>query len=200
MAFINHPAREITCKVVYYGPGLGGKTTNVQALHARAAEGARGRLVSLKTESERTLFFDFFPLDLGTVAGYRLRLALYTVPGQIFYRASRKLVLRGLDGLVFVADSQQARLEANVESMEDLHENLAEHKLSVTRVPFVIQYNKRDLPGVAEVAHLRALLNPHDAPEVLAAAARGQGVFETLKAVARRVLLTLQPPRRVSGG
>jgi signal recognition particle receptor subunit beta len=195
MAFINHPAREITCKIVYYGPGLGGKTTNVEELHARAAEAARGRLVSLKTETDRTLFFDFCPLDLGTVGGYRLRLALYTVPGQIFYRASRRLILRGLDGLVFVADSQHARLEADVESMEDLHENLAEYGLSAGAVPFVIQYNKRDLPGVADVAHLRALLNPNGAPEVLAAAARGQGVFETLKAVARRVLLALQPPQ-----
>ena len=196
MAFINYPAHEITCKIVYYGPGLCGKTTNVQTLYDRTVEGSRGRLVSLKTDTERTLFFDFLPLDLGSVGGYRLRLSLYTVPGQIFYRASRKLILRGLDGVVFVADSQRVRLDADVESMEDLHDNLAEQGQSLAGLPFVIQYNKRDLPDVATLSELRAALNPAGAPEIEACAASGQGVFETLKAVARRVLLDLKSPAR----
>ena len=197
MAFINFPTKEITCKIVYYGPGLGGKTTNVQHLHDRTVAGARGRLLSLKTDTERTLFFDFFPLDLGEVGGHRLRLSLYTVPGQVFYKASRKIILQGLDGVVFVADSQRARLEADVESLEDLRENLAEHGRSLHAMPYVVQYNKRDLPDVVPVDELRALLNPEGAPELEAAAASGRGVFETLKAVARRVLLELKAtPRR----
>jgi signal recognition particle receptor subunit beta len=199
MSFINFPAREITCKIVYYGPGLCGKTTNVQLLHDRTVDTARGRLVSLKTDTERTLFFDFLPLDLGSVGGYRLRLSLYTVPGQIFYRASRKLILQGLDGVVFVADSQAARLEADAESLEDLRDNLAEQGRTLRDVPYVLQYNKRDLPGVVPLPELRAALNPEGAPEIEASAANGRGVFETLKAVARRVLLDLKTAPRRAG-
>jgi signal recognition particle receptor subunit beta len=196
MAFINFATREICCKIVYYGPGLGGKTTNVQHIHDRAAAGARGRLISLTTDSDRTLFFDFLPLDLGAVGGYRMRLQLYTVPGQIFYRASRRLILRGLDGVVFVADSQVARLDADLESMDDLRDNLAEHGRALPEVPLVIQYNKRDLAGVAGVDELRALLNPAGAPDFEAAAHSGQGVFETLKAVSRLALREIREPRR----
>jgi signal recognition particle receptor subunit beta len=196
MSFINHACREICCKIVYYGPGLGGKTTNVQHIYDRTVDGAKGRLVSLKTESERTLFFDFLPLELGAVGGYRMRLQLYTVPGQIFYKASRRLILRGLDAIVFVADSQPARLDADVESMEDLRDNLVEHGLSLSRVPLVIQYNKRDLPGAAPIGELRALLNPDGAPEHEATAASGKGVFDTLKAAARLALLSLRAARR----
>jgi signal recognition particle receptor subunit beta len=195
MAFINFASREICCKIVYYGPGLGGKTTNVQHIHDRTVESAKGRLISLKTDSDRTLFFDFLPLSLGSVGGYRMRLQLYTVPGQIFYRASRRLILRGLDGVVFVADSQRARLDADVEAMEDLRDNLAEQGQSLRRLPFVIQYNKRDLDGVAGVPELRALLNPDGAPEFEARASSGEGVFDTLKAVSRLALRELKPPR-----
>jgi signal recognition particle receptor subunit beta len=196
MPFINHASREISVKIVYYGPGLGGKTSNVQHLHDRTHEAAKGRLVSLKTESDRTLFFDFLPLEIGSIAGFRTRLQLYTVPGQVFYRASRRLILRGLDGVVFVADSQAARLDANVESMADLSDNLGEHGRSLSQVPLVLQYNKRDLDGVVPVPELRALLNPGGAPELEAAASLGRGVFETLKTVSRLVLLELKRARR----
>lgn len=192
MSFINHAGREICFKIVYYGPGLCGKTTNVQHIYDRTAAGSKGSLLSLKTDSERTLFFDFLPLDLGSFGGYRTRLMLYTVPGQIFYQASRKLILRGLDGVVFVADSQEARLEADIESMEDLHANLADHGMSLDEVPLVLQYNKRDLPAIVPVEELRAALNPRGAPEILAAAASGTGVFDTLKAVGRLVLKRMQ--------
>lgn len=188
MAFINHPLREISFKIVYYGPGLCGKTTNVQYLHDRTAAGSRGQLVSLKTDAERTLFFDFMPLDLGTFGGYKTRFMLYTVPGQYHYRASRKLILRGLDGVVFVADSQASRHEANLVSMDDLHENLEEIGLFLHRLPYVIQYNKRDLDDLVPVEELSRSLNPLKAPEILAAASKGTGVFETLKAVGRLVL------------
>lgn len=196
MSFVNYASREICCKIVYYGPGLGGKTANVQYLHDRTAAGARGPLISLKTESDRTLFFDFMPIDLGKISGFSTRLQLYTVPGQVHYRASRRLILRGVDGVVFVADSQRGRLDADAESMADLAENLAEQGQSIERVPLVIQYNKRDLEEVASVAELRELLNPRGVPELEAAAARGVGVFETLKAVGRLALGGLKLPRR----
>jgi signal recognition particle receptor subunit beta len=195
MPYVNQALREISCKIVYYGPGLGGKTTNVQHLYDRTREGAKGRLVSLKTETERTLFFDFLPLEIGSISGFRTRLQLYTVPGQVFYRASRRLILRGLDGLVFVADSQIDRLDANLESLEDLHENLADHGRRLDHVPFVLQYNKRDLARTASVEALRAALNPGGAPDIEAAASTGRGVFETLRTVARRVLLDLSRSR-----
>ncbi|MEO7327424.1 MAG: ADP-ribosylation factor-like protein, partial [Minicystis sp.] len=157
MAFINYAGREICCKIVYYGPGLGGKTSNVQYIYDRTAKESKGRLISLKTESDRTLFFDFLPIELGTIGGFKTRLQLYTVPGQVYYRASRKLILRGVDGVVFVADSQRARLDASAESLSDLDENLAEQGLSLAKLSFVIQYNKRDLPDVASVSELREL-------------------------------------------
>lgn len=192
MPFINHACREISCKIVYYGPGMCGKTTNVQRIHDRTAVAARGRLISLKTESDRTLFFDFMPLDIGDLRGFKVRLQLYTVPGQVSYDAVRKLILRGLDGVVFVADSQVDRMDANVVSLENLHLNLAAQGRALDALPYVIQYNKRDLPGIAPVHELRALLNPTGAPELEAAAVSGCGVFETLKAAARLVLLELK--------
>ncbi|AUX40624.1 gliding motility protein [Sorangium cellulosum] len=196
MAFINYASREIYCKIVYYGPGLGGKTTNVRYVYDRTVPSAKGKLISLKTESDRTLFFDFMPLDLGTLSGFQTRLQLYTVPGQIFYKASRKLILKGMDGVVFVADSQRARLDANLESMADLWDNLREEGRSPGRLPLVIQYNKRDLAEIAAVAELHRLLNPHGAPEFEAAAASGRGVFDTLRSIAKLALKELQRGHR----
>jgi signal recognition particle receptor subunit beta len=192
MSFINYATREIYCKIVYYGPGLSGKTTNVKYIYDRTAPGSKGRLISLATESERTLFFDFLPLDLGSVSGFRMRLQLYTVPGQIFYQATRKIILKGIDGVVFVADSQRARLDANVESLTDLHENLAEYGQSTSDLPFVVQYNKRDLDGITELAELKSALNPGGAPDFEAAARHGVGVFDTLKTVSRLALRRLE--------
>ncbi len=160
MSMINHAAREINCKLVYYGPGLGGKTTNLEHVYGKVAPGARGKMISLATETERTLFFDFLPVDLGTIRGFKTRFHLYTVPGQVYYNASRKLILKGVDGVVFVADSQIERMEANIESMQNLYDNMAEHGYDLTRMPFVIQYNKRDLPNAAPIGELQAALNP----------------------------------------
>ena len=191
MALINYASREINCKIVYYGPGLGGKTTNIKYIYSKIAPEIRGKLVSLATELDRTLFFDFLPVDLGTVKGFQVRFHLYTVPGQVYYNASRRLILKGVDGIVFVADSQIERLEDNVESMENLHENLATYGLKLENIPFVIQYNKRDLPNIASVEELERLLNPLKVPYFEAVAIQGIGVFETLKEVARRVLRNL---------
>ncbi len=160
MSMINYASREINCKIVYYGPGLGGKTTNLEHVYEKVSPSTRGKLISLATETERTLFFDFLPVDLGTIRGFRTRFHLYTVPGQVYYNASRKLILRGVDGVVFVADSQGDRAEANVEAMQNLYDNLAEHGYDLTKLPFVIQYNKRDLPDAAPLAELDAMLNP----------------------------------------
>jgi hypothetical protein len=160
MSMINYASREINCKIVYYGPGLGGKTTNLEHVYEKVSPSTRGKLISLATETERTLFFDFLPVDLGTIRGFRTRFHLYTVPGQVYYNASRKLILRGVDGVVFVADSQADRAEANVEAMQNLYDNLAEHGYDLTKLPFVIQYNKRDLPDAAPLAELDAMLNP----------------------------------------
>ena len=193
MVFFNYSTMQMAAKVVYYGPGLCGKTTNLEHIYARSSSAAKGKLISLKTETDRTLFFDFLPLDLGRVNGFNLRFQLYTVPGQVFYRASRRLVLKGLDGVVFVADSQVARLDADVESMADLAENLVEHGRSIDEVPLVVQYNKRDLPDVVPISELSAALNLTNAPEIEAAAASGYGVFETLKLVGRLVLARLRP-------
>ena len=157
---INYAAREINCKIVYYGPGLGGKTTNLEHIYGKVKPDTRGKLISLATETERTLFFDFLPVDLGTIRGFNTRFHLYTVPGQVYYNASRKLILKNVDGVVFVADSQVERMEANLESMQNLYDNLAEYGYDVTRIPFVIQYNKRDLPNAAAVTDLQAALNP----------------------------------------
>ncbi len=192
MSFINYMAREINCKIVYYGPGLCGKTTNLQYIYERTNPTAKGKLISLATETERTLFFDFLPLSLGEIRGFKARFQLYTVPGQVFYDASRKLILKGVDGVVFVADSQVERAEANIESLENLKTNLNEQGYSLEKLPFVIQYNKRDLPNVADVAELRELLNPTGVPEYEAVARTGVGVFETLKAVAKLVLTELK--------
>lgn len=192
MSFINYMAREINCKIVYYGPGLCGKTTNLQYIYERTNPSAKGKLISLATETERTLFFDFLPLSLGEIRGFKARFQLYTVPGQVFYDASRKLILKGVDGVVFVADSQIERAEANIESLENLKTNLAEQGYSLEKLPFVMQYNKRDLPNVADVAELRELLNPTGVPEFEAVARTGVGVFETLKAVAKLVLTELR--------
>ena len=160
MSMINYASREINCKIVYYGPGLGGKTTNLEHVYAKVNPDTRGKLISLATETERTLFFDFLPVDLGSIRGFRTRFHLYTVPGQVYYNASRKLILKGVDGVVFVADSQVDRVEANQESMQNLYDNMAEHGYDLTRMPFVLQYNKRDLPNAAPIDELQALLNP----------------------------------------
>jgi signal recognition particle receptor subunit beta len=192
MSFINYMAREINCKIVYYGPGLCGKTTNLQYIYERTNPSAKGKLISLATETERTLFFDFLPLSLGEIRGFKARFQLYTVPGQVFYDASRKLILKGVDGVVFVADSQIERTEANIESLENLRTNLTEQGYNLDKLPFVMQYNKRDLPNVAEMAELREMLNPTNVPEYEAVARTGIGVFETLKAVAKLVLTELK--------
>ena len=160
MSMINYASREINCKLVYYGPGLGGKTTNLEHVFGKVNPAARGKLISLATETERTLFFDFLPVDLGTVRGFKTRFHLYTVPGQVYYNASRKLILKGVDGVVFVADSQLERMEANIESMQNLYDNMSEYGYDLTKIPFVIQYNKRDLPNAAPIKDLQAALNP----------------------------------------
>ncbi len=192
MSFINYLSREINCKIVYYGPGLCGKTTNLQYIYQKTNPEAKGKMISLATETERTLFFDFLPLALGEIRGFKTRFHLYTVPGQVFYDASRKLILKGVDGVVFVADSQIARMEANIESMENLRTNLAEQGYSLDKLPYVIQYNKRDMPSVATTEELRKLLNPTNVPEYEAIATTGDGVFDTLKAVAKLVLTELK--------
>jgi len=192
MSFINYMAREINCKIVYYGPGLCGKTTNLQYIYERTNPDAKGKMISLATETERTLFFDFLPLSLGEIRGFKTRFHLYTVPGQVFYDASRKLILKGVDGVIFVADSQIERLEANQESLDNLRTNLAEQGYSLEKIPFVIQYNKRDLPNAVEVEELRQLLNPTNVPDYEANARSGMGVFDTLKAVSKLVLTELK--------
>lgn len=197
MTFINYASREINCKIVYYGPGLGGKTTNLQYIYDSTAAQAKGKLISLATETDRTLFFDFLPLDLGTVRGFKTRFHLYTVPGQVFYDASRKLILKGVDGMVFVADSQRERMDANIESLFNLELNLKQHGYDLMKVPYVLQLNKRDLPNVVSMADLTAELLRKDEPVFEGVANRGVGVFDTLKAVAKQVLLEL---RKASGG
>ncbi|MEK7730847.1 MAG: GTPase domain-containing protein [Planctomycetota bacterium] len=160
MSMINYASREINCKLVYYGPGLGGKTTNLEHVFAKVNPAARGKLISLATETERTLFFDFLPVDLGTVRGFKTRFHLYTVPGQVYYNASRKLILKGVDGVVFVSDSQLERMEANIESMQNLYDNMAEYGYDLTKIPFIVQFNKRDLPNAAPIKDLQAAINP----------------------------------------
>ena len=160
MSMINYASREINCKLVYYGPGLGGKTTNLEFVYNKVAPGSRGKMISLATETERTLFFDFLPVDLGSVRGFKVKFHLYTVPGQVYYNASRKLILKGVDGVVFVADSQIDRMDANIEAMQNLYENMAQYGYDMTRIPFAVQYNKRDLPNAAPIPELQAALNP----------------------------------------
>jgi signal recognition particle receptor subunit beta len=185
-------AREINCKIVYYGPGLCGKTTNLQYIYKRTNPDAKGKMISLATETERTLFFDFLPLSLGEIRGFKTRFHLYTVPGQVFYDASRKLILKGVDGVIFVADSQLERMEANQESLDNLRTNLAEHGYSLDKMPYVIQFNKRDLPNALPLDELRQILNPLGLLDFEASARTGQGVFETLKAVSKLVLTELK--------
>jgi signal recognition particle receptor subunit beta len=191
MSLINYSSREINCKIVYYGPGLCGKTTNIQHVYNKVAPETKGKLITLATEMDRTLFFDFLPLELGTVKGFKTRFHLYTVPGQVYYDASRKLILRGVDGVVFVADSQTSRYDANIESLYNLHENLEEYKLKLSELPFVLQYNKRDMPDIITVDELEQELNPEGFPSQEAVAVTGEGVFDTLKAVAKGVLAKL---------
>jgi mutual gliding-motility protein MglA len=192
MSFINYASREINCKIVYYGPGLCGKTTNLQYVYQKTAADAKGKMISLATETERTLFFDFLPLALGEIRGFKTRFHLYTVPGQVFYDASRKLILKGVDGVVFVADSQEERYDANIESLDNLRFNLTEQGYDLDKIPFIIQYNKRDLPSAMPLDELRRDLNPTGVPEFEACAATGEGVFETLKAVAKLILIDLK--------
>jgi hypothetical protein len=195
MSFINYASRELNCKIVYYGPGLCGKTTNLQFIYNKTADGAKGKMISLATETERTLFFDFLPLELGEIRGFKTRFHLYTVPGQVFYDASRKLILKGVDGVVYVADSQEERMDANVESLDNLRNNLEEQGYNLDKLPYVIQYNKRDLAGIVPVEELRRELNPTGVPDFEACAVTGEGVFETLKAVAKLVLTDLKKGR-----
>ncbi len=192
MSFINYSSREINCKIVYYGPGLCGKTTNLQYIYKRTKPEAKGKMISLATETERTLFFDFLPLSLGDIRGFRTRFHLYTVPGLVFYDASRKLILKGVDGVVFVADSQVERAEANVESIENLKTNLQEQGYDLAKLPYVIQYNKRDLPNTMSVAEMRSMMNPNGIADFEAVANAGPGVFETLKSIAKLVLIELK--------
>jgi signal recognition particle receptor subunit beta len=192
MSFINYSSREINCKIVYYGPGLCGKTTNLQYIYKKTNPDQKGKLISLATETERTLFFDFLPLALGDIKGFKVRFHLYTVPGQVFYAASRKLILKGVDGVVFVADSQVERLEANMESLEDLRINLAEQGYELDKLSFTMQHNKRDLPNVAPLEQMNAILNTGGVQYFEAVASTGQGVFETLKSVAKQVLFELK--------
>jgi signal recognition particle receptor subunit beta len=190
LSFINFAAKEINCKLVYYGAGLGGKTTNLEKVYELTPN--KGKMISLATESDRTLFFDFLPIDLGTVRGFKTRFHLYTVPGQVFYDASRKLILRGVDGVVFVADSQPERMDANIESIENLEENLKEHGYDLMKIPYALQLNKRDLPNVLSVAELSKELRRKEEPVIEAVAFKGVGVFETLKEISRLVLAELR--------
>ena len=197
MSFINYSSREINCKIVYYGPGLCGKTTNLQFIYSKTSPELKGKMISLATETERTLFFDFLPLALGQIRGFKTRFHLYTVPGQGFYDASRKLILKGVDGVVFVADSQIERMEANLESVDNLKINLKEQGYELEKIPYVVQYNKRDLPNAAPLDEMRRLLNPMGVPDFEACANIGKGVFDTLKSTAKGVLTDL---KRLGGG
>ncbi len=191
MSLINYASREINCKIVYYGTGLGGKTTNLEYVYSKVNPDAKGKMISLATETERTLFFDFLPIDLGEVKGFKTRFHLYTVPGQVYYNASRKLILKGVDGVIFVADSQAERMEANIEAMHNLYENLDSYGYDLTTIPFAMQYNKRDLPNAMQMADLRAQLNPMGVPDFEGVAIEGRGVFETLGAVSKMVVQAL---------
>ena len=191
MSLINYASREINCKIVYYGTGLGGKTTNLEYVYSKVNPDAKGKMISLATETERTLFFDFLPIDLGEVKGFKTRFHLYTVPGQVYYNASRKLILKGVDGVIFVADSQAERMEANIEAMHNLYENLESYGYDLTNIPFAMQYNKRDLPNAMVMGDLRSQLNPMGVPDFEGVAIEGQGVFETLGAVSKMVVQAL---------
>jgi signal recognition particle receptor subunit beta len=191
MSMINYASREINCKLVYYGPGLGGKTTNLEYVYSKVSPDMRGKLISLATEQERTLFFDFLPVDLGNIRGFKTRFHLYTVPGQVYYNASRRLILKGVDGIVFVADSQAERMDANIAAMQNLYENLSDYGYDPTQIPLVLQWNKRDLPTAVPVQEMHDNLNPDSLDSFEAVAVTGEGVFETLKAVSKAVIKTL---------
>ena len=191
MSLINYASREVNCKIVYYGTGLGGKTTNLEYVYSKVNPDAKGKMISLATETERTLFFDFLPIDLGEVKGFKTRFHLYTVPGQVYYNASRKLILKGVDGVIFVADSQKERMEANIEAMHNLYENLESYGYDLGKIPFAVQYNKRDLPNAMAVEDLRSQLNPATVPDFEGVAVEGKGVFETLSAVSKMVVEAL---------
>ncbi len=191
MTFINYASREINCKIVYYGPGLCGKTTNLQHIYDKSNVGTKGKLISLATETDRTLFFDFLPLELGTVRGFKTRFHLYTVPGQVFYDASRKLILKGVDGVIFVADSQEERMDANLEALDNLVTNLKGQGYDFNTIPYVLQFNKRDLPTAMSVEDMKKILCRRNETVVEASAYKGVGVFETLRAVAKVVLQEL---------
>jgi signal recognition particle receptor subunit beta len=192
MALINYSSKEINCKIVYYGPGLGGKTTNIKHIYSKVNPENRGKLMSLDTELDRTLFFDFLPVDLGTVKGFSVHFHLYTVPGQVYYNASRKLILKGVDGLIFVADSQIERFEDNIDSMENLNDNLSEYNKKIEDIPLAIQYNKRDLPNIVSINELEDALNPRGVFFCEGVACEGIGVFEPLKEVSKKVLRKLR--------
>jgi signal recognition particle receptor subunit beta len=192
MTFINYAAKEINCKIVYYGPGLGGKTTNLQYIYNKTAPDRKGKMISLATEADRTLFFDFLPLDLGSIRGFTTRFHLYTVPGQVFYDASRRLILKGVDGVIFVADSQRERMEANIESIRNLESNLKDHGFDLMDVPFALQFNKRDLSNAMPIDEMYRMLNYKREPTFEAIAPQGVGVFDTLKAVAKQILVELR--------
>jgi signal recognition particle receptor subunit beta len=192
MSFINYNAKEIHCKVVYYGPSLGGKTTNIQWVYQKTAEDQKSKLVALNTDIERTLFFDFLPLNIGDIRGFKTRFHLYTVPGQVVYDASRKLILKGLDGVIFVADSQIERMDENLESLRNLERNLEQQGYDIREIPLLMQYNKRDLPNIASMAEMRSALNPYNAPEVEGCASEGKGVFESLKTVSKSIINVLK--------
>ncbi len=192
MSFVNYHTKEINCKIVYYGPGLGGKTTNIQYVYQKTSGEAKGKIISLNTENERTLFFDFLPLELGEIRGFKTRFHLYTVPGQVFYESSRKLILRGVDGIVFVADSQVEKMEANRESLESLKRNLLEQGCDIQKIPLVMQWNKRDLPNVTAVEELERNLNLWKSPSYQAVSLKGTGVFETLKTISKLVLMNIK--------
>jgi signal recognition particle receptor subunit beta len=191
MSLVNYATREITCKIVYYGPGRSGKTTNLQYIHSRVPWDRKGEMVSLATDADRTLFFDFLPLELGRISGFTTRFQLYTVPGQVYYNATRKLVLQGADGVVFVADSQRSQLESDIESFRNLQENLLERSIDIRDIPVVMQYNKRDLPNVLDMERLEEDLNFRNVPSFAASALLGEGVFDTLRAASEGVLKKL---------
>jgi signal recognition particle receptor subunit beta len=191
MSLINYAGREINCKIVYYGTGLGGKTTNLEYVYSKVNPDAKGKMISLATEIERTLFFDFLPIDLGDVKGFKTRFHLYTVPGQVYYNVSRKLILKGVDGVIFLADSQAERMEANIEAMHNLYENLDSYGYDLTTLPFAMQYNKRALPNAMPADDLRAQLNPMGVPDFEGVAIEGRGVFETLGAFSKMVVQAL---------
>ena len=193
MSLVNYATREITCKIVYYGPGRSGKTTNLHYIYGQVPSDRKGQMVSLATQTDRTLFFDFLPIDLGIISGFTTRFQLYTVPGQVYYQTTRKLVLQGADGVVFVADSQTRQLDENVQSMQDLHSNLADYGVDARTMPLVIQYNKQDLPSdlIMSVPELEEALNFRSVPSFSADALHGPGVFETLRAISEQVLRKL---------